>query len=176
MSSQAFILRMNPAGVPRATVGLQSNEISIGWGKCGAELLDPKLNRWAFASHVHRTYNAADRNRIASGNSAGQLWRFIRVMFSGDLVVVPLGDRLHVAEVVGEPTYDPSNEHWAYRRSVRWLTGSTGKRRADAGERLRAARRSQMTCSGATQALDDVRQLIAYQASQIRAAERPAAQ
>jgi predicted Mrr-cat superfamily restriction endonuclease len=161
VSGRAFILRMNPAGVPRAAVGLQTNEISIGWGKCGAELLNTELDRSGFAMHVHRTYNAADGNRIVSGNSAGQLWRFIRAMSPGDLVVVPLGDRLHVAEVLGDASFDPNNEHWAYRRSVRWQTDKAGTKREDAGEQLRGALRSQMTCTDATHTLDDVRQLMA---------------
>src|SRR4051794_10468147 len=118
MSGRAFVVRMNPAGISRVHVGLQTDEISVGWGKCGQRLLDPRLDRSAFADHVYRTYYSTDEHRISSGITTGQLWRFIRVMSAGDLVVVPEWVTLHIAEVVGEVTYDPNNEHWAYRRGV----------------------------------------------------------
>ena len=159
MSGHAFIVRMNPAGIDRVPIALQAGEISIGWGKCGRELLDFKLDRTAFSAHVHRSYYAVDANRIASGKTSGQLWRFIRVMSLGDLVVVPHGDRLHIAEVAGDAFYDPTPEHWAYRRTVKWLTGAAGRRRMDAADRLRSTLRQQLTCSEITHVLAEVREL-----------------
>lgn len=161
MSGRAFVLRMNPLWVSRVEEGLASNQIGIGWGKTGPELLNLKLDRYAFAMHVHRVYYPTQQDRRRSGKTAGQLWRFIRVMSPGDLIVVPDGETLHVAEVTGEVTHNPADEHWAYRRRVRWLTGGAGRARTDANERLRSAFHNQITCFEITPLLGDVRDLAA---------------
>lgn len=51
------------------------------------------------------------------------MWRFIREMNVGDLVVVPHGSEFYVAEVSGPAMYDESKveEDTAYRRNVKWL-------------------------------------------------------
>lgn len=159
MSGRAFILRMNPLWATRVADGLATNQIGIGWGKTGPELLNEALDRFPFAMHVHRTYYPSQANRRRSGQTAGQLWRFIRVMAPGDLVVVPEGDTLHVAEIAGGVTHDSTDEHWAFRRPVRWLTGSAGRWRNDADERIRRSLHSQLTCSDITGLLSRVRDL-----------------
>jgi hypothetical protein len=82
-------------------------------------------------------------------------------MSPGDLVVVPDGDTLHVAEVTGEVSYDAEDVHWAYRRPVRWLTGSAGRWRRDASEQLRTTFYTQITCIEISAHLGDVRELVA---------------
>jgi hypothetical protein len=106
----------------------------LGQGRTG--LLEESLSRDGFRKVVHASeYYRDDPNRQRSGGAAGQLWRFIREMREGDLVAVPRGDALHVANVVGPP-------------------------RSEATRRLRTRLRGQMSCMGASDLIEDVRQLV----------------
>ncbi len=49
MSGRAFILRMNPAGVPRAAVGLQTNEVSTRRARSGQTLVSSFAARYGLA-------------------------------------------------------------------------------------------------------------------------------
>lgn len=162
MSERAFVLRMYPLGIDRVPIARQTNEISIGWGKAGADLLAWRLDRPAFAQVVHSAYYAAAADRRGSGTAAGQLWRFIRVMSPGDLVLIPHIGQLHVAEVVRDVTYDsdPNAEHWAYRRRVTWRTGERGTARRQAGDAIQAAARTRLTCIDVSQLRDDLESLL----------------
>ncbi len=154
---------MRPHGVDLVPDALRTGEVSTGWGKVGPGLLEESLSRDEFRKVVHASeYYRDDPNRKRSGGAAGQLWRFIREMREGDLVVVPRGDALHVAKVVGPPLHvaASSAEHWAHRRAVEWLTGPEGVPRSEATRRLRTRLRGQMSCMGASDLIEDVRQLV----------------
>lgn len=162
MTEQAFVLRMHPVGEDRVPEALRTGEISIGWGKVGPGLLDPGLSRSEVSDIVARSvYYRAQANRRSAGNAAGQLWRFNREMRNGALVVVPHGDVLHVARVIGSPRYvvEPAAEHWAYRRPVEWLTGPEGVARSDASSALRTRLRGQITCMSASDLIADIGRL-----------------
>lgn len=148
MSGRAFVLRMNPLGIDRVPIGRQTGEISIGWGNVGPELLDSAVGRAELARLVHDTYYGRAANRRGSGSATGQLWRFVRVMSPGDLVLVPHWGELHLVRVVGDARHDanPNAEHWAYRRRVDWLTRDRGLNRYQLEELLQAAARTRLTC------------------------------
>ena len=158
----AFLLRLHPVGEDRVPIARAVGHISIGWGKVGAGVLDESLDRSAFAQLVHDTYYSHEENRLRSGQTTGQLWRFIRTMRKGDLVLVPHWAELHVARVTGDPTHDPSRgaEHWAYQRTANWLTGPRGVPRDQASQELRARARTQRTCLDISDLAVDVADLL----------------
>lgn len=128
--SRVWLLRMVPVGRDRVEDALAANVLTIGWGKADG-LMDPGLSRERFRDEVIRAYYSGATDLRAAGTSNGQLWRFIREMSAGDLVVVPRGDALHFARVVGGASHDPrpDAEHWAFSRPVEWLTRSSGEPR-----------------------------------------------
>ncbi len=125
--TRAWLLSMKPHGDDRVPGALRTGTIMIGWGKADG-LKDATLSRTSFRDEVMRAYHADDRDRRSSGRATGQLWRFLRGMSPGDIVLVPDGPRIHVARITGDPTHDsaPVAEHHAHKRPVEWLTGPTG--------------------------------------------------
>lgn len=121
---QAYVLRIAPGGVDRVHEALETDEIIIGWHRC-AELLSPDFKWSDFRTTLKRHYYAADATRHRAGAAAGHMWRFLREMAVGDLVVVPRGSNFHVAEITGEPYYleEGVARDAAFRRPVKWLNG-----------------------------------------------------
>jgi predicted Mrr-cat superfamily restriction endonuclease len=134
--------------------------VSIGWGKVGSRLLAVSLSRGRFADLVHQAYYSDEPNRIRSGATTGQLWRFIREMGPGSLVLIPHWSELHVARVTGEVTHDPQAEHWAFRRPADWMTGPHGVPREGASDVLRRRARTQITCLDISDLASDIEGLV----------------
>lgn len=82
---------------------LRSGELIIGWAEADG-LLDSNLCWESFRDIVRRAYYADQPDLRRAGGAAGHLWRFIREMKPGDLVVVPYGADFFVAEVSGPAT------------------------------------------------------------------------
>jgi predicted Mrr-cat superfamily restriction endonuclease len=84
--ARAWLLRMRPLEVDLVPKALRTAEVSVGWGKAEG-LTDPSLTRGQFRDLFVMAYHrdAADLRR--AGGAAGQLWRFIRVMEVGDLIL-----------------------------------------------------------------------------------------
>ena len=122
MSQQAFILRISPSSINRVSEALANDQIIIGWANAKG-LLNEDLGWEAFRKIISDTYYASEENLRRAGSAAGNMWRFIRAMNIGDIVVVPDGSIFYVAEVSGPPTYDESQveNDSAYRREVTWL-------------------------------------------------------
>jgi hypothetical protein len=57
----------------------------------------------------------------SAGHAAGNMWRFLREIKVGDVVLVPHREDFYVAEVTGEPSHDPAAPEGGFRRSTRWL-------------------------------------------------------
>lgn len=157
---KAFLVRMNPLDIDRVPTARSEGHVSIGWGKVGPRLLDMSLTRDRFARIVHDAYYADEPDRIRSGATTGQLWRFIREMNLGSLVLVPHQGELHVARVTGDVTYDVRAEHWAYRRPAEWLTGRHGIPRQDASDDVRRRARTRVTCLDISDVADEVLALV----------------
>lgn len=162
---RAFMLRIAPGGEDMVPEALESDELIIGWAEASG-LLNPDLTWEQFREIVRLAYYRDDQTLRLAGSSAGHLWRFLRDMQLGDLVVVPHHDEIFVAEVLGPATYDPLlvNQDSAYRRPVRWLTDRTTGLRAipryRAGPQLAATMKSQGTCCDATPAMSDILLLV----------------
>lgn len=118
-SPNVFVLRIKPSGQDRIPEALHNDVIMIGWAEVGKELLDPKLEWAEFRDILHKKYYAEDKNLRRAGIASGSVWRFIREMKEGDIVIVPAaGSKFHVAEIVGDEA-QVSDSH-VYQRKVKW--------------------------------------------------------
>lgn len=120
MEQQAFVLRISPSKIDLVPEALASNQIIIGWGKAKG-LLNEDISWEEFRSIVSDTYYPDEENLRRAGSAGGHLWRFIREMNIGDLVVVPHGSEFYIAKMSGPATYDEGKDGTAYRRNVNWL-------------------------------------------------------
>lgn len=161
MSQSAFVLRIAPAGVDKVPEALRSGELIIGWAEADG-LLEPNLSWENFRDIVRRAYFADQPDLRKAGGAAGHLWRFIREMKPGDLIVVPYGAEFFVAEVSGPATYDRAkvNDDSAYRRAVQWLNGGKPISRQLAKSALLSRMKTQGTCADATDLLDEIKECL----------------
>ncbi len=162
MKKQAFVLRISPGRIDRVPEDLADNQIIIGWAEAKG-LLNEGLSWEEFRAIVGRTYYAKEDNLRRAGSAAGHMWRFIREMNIGDLVVVPYGSEFYVAEVSGPATYDESKveDDTAYRRNVNWLNDQEPIRRAVARSALISRMKTQGTCAYASDLLPQINECIA---------------
>jgi predicted Mrr-cat superfamily restriction endonuclease len=95
------------------------------------------------------------------------MWRFIREMKNGDLVVVPYGADFLVAEVTGPAMYDSSKvkDDSAYRRPVRWLNNKRSIPRRLARSALLSRMKIQGTCADAADLVAEIRECLGLAAS-----------
>lgn len=159
---QAFVLRMSPSGNDKVPEGLQSDQIIIGWAQA-PELLNSDLSWSDFREVVRKQYYADEENLRKAGNAAGHMWRFVREMKKGDLVVVPHGGEFYVAEILEESaTHDPEkvDDDTAFRRRVGWLNDKKAIPRTIAKSALISRMKTQGTCSYASDLLDAVRDAL----------------
>lgn len=149
--TQALVLRVSPEGDNILEHCLANDRIAIGWpGVC--QLLDDTLQWQAFRDAIHqRFYSDADSMRRA-GSAGGHLWRFLRTLEPGDLVVVPAPwGEFYVCEVTGAPQPGdlPAVGFW---RPVRWLNDKQPIPRSIAHSVLQ----SRMKVYGSTATADDL--------------------
>jgi len=157
MARQAFVLRIAPSGEDKVPEALESDQIIIGWSDA-QELLDLTLSWEQFREVIRVKYYAEEPNLRKAGNAGGHMWRFIREMNIGDLVVVPYGNRFYVAEVSGPVTYSPDKvaDDTAFRREVTWLNEKKPIPRAVAKSALISRMKVQGTCAYATDLLEEI--------------------
>jgi len=157
----AFVLRIAPGGEDKVPESLSSYQIIIGWAEATG-LLASDLTWEQFREILRNAYYSDEPTLRKAGAAAGHMWRFIRTMKPGDLVVVPYGGEFFVAEVTGPATYDPSKvtEDSAYRRSVRWLNGKRPISRQLARSALLSRMKTQGTSAEATDLLEDIRECL----------------
>lgn len=167
---QAFVLRIAPSGIDRLQEALDSNQIIIGWART-PELLKEDLTYGKFRAILSDNYYAEDANLRRAGYAAGTMWRFIREMGIGDLVVVPCPGKFYVAEISGLATHDPSKieDDTAYRREVKWLNDKKPIKRVSA----RAALISRMKIQGTSARASDLLQEIEECLENARAGTEP---
>lgn len=159
---QAFILRMNPSKSNRIPEGLARNEIIIGWSEA-AGLTVPGATREQFRYIIHQTYHIGATSHIEAGLGAGNMWRFIREMDVGDLVLVPSHSVFYLARVAGVAYYDPDRvqDDTAHRRPVEWLNEGRPISRYSVSAELQSKMRGQLTCLDATDLLPEIAALSA---------------
>jgi predicted Mrr-cat superfamily restriction endonuclease len=166
MDQKAFILRIAPSGIDRVPLALKENQIIIGWAYA-AGLLDPKLTWEQFREIIRNKYYSTESNLRKAGAAAGHMWRFIREMNKGDLIVVPHWSEFYIAEIDGSPTHDSSkaDDDTSYRRPVKWLNNMGAIPRNIAKSALISRMKAQGTCAYATDLLDEIKECLQIMAS-----------
>lgn len=156
MADAAYVLRLSPSGIDRMAMALHDGDIVIGWA--APELIDSTLDRSAFREVVRCHFYTEDESYRRAGAAAGHMWRFLREMKVGDLVVVPYGANFYVAEVRQEPRFLPDKveEDTAFRRSVIWLNDGQPIPRSFAKSALSLRMKVQGTSADATDVLDEI--------------------
>ncbi len=159
---KAFILRISPSGKDCVQEALESNQLIIGWADAEG-LLDKGLKWMEFREIIHKKYHPDDPDFRKAGSAAGHMWRFIRDMGVGDLVVVPhSGSKFYVAEVIGSATYLPEkkDDDSAYRRPVKWLNEKKPIERKFAKSALVARMKIRGTSADATRLIDQIKDCL----------------
>lgn len=158
---QAFILRIAPSEVDHIAEALEQNQLIIGWANAEG-LLDPQLDWEKFRNIVSATCYPGEASLRRAGAAAGHVWRFIRDMKRGDLVVVPHGSSFYVAEVAGDASYEQSKreDDTAYRRPAVWLNGKQPLPRTLARSALISRMKSYGTCTDASDLVDEIRECL----------------
>ena len=105
MAKNGFVLRIAPSMEDRVFEALKSDHLIIGWAEAEG-LLNPDLEWEAFREIIRDAYYADAESLRKAGNAGGHMWRFIRDMKVGDLVVVPHGSEFYVGEVAGPAFYE----------------------------------------------------------------------
>ena len=161
MERQAFVLRIAPSGIDRVPEALDRNQLIIGWAEAEG-LLDDRLSWEEFRTVISDTYYSDEETLRKAGAAAGHMWRFIREMAAGDLVVVPHGSGFHVVRVSGAALYDQSrvDEDTAYRRGVDWLNKKQAIPRAMARSALVARMKIQGTSARASDVFAEIEECI----------------
>jgi predicted Mrr-cat superfamily restriction endonuclease len=163
---QAFILRIAPSNIDKVPEALESDQIIIGWSATPG-LLDPSLPWKKFRQQIHINHYAEEKTRHRAGAAAGHMWRFVREMQIGDLVVVPSGPKFYVAEIIGDAVYLPErlNDDTSYRRAVRWLNGKKPIPRSYAKAALISRMKVYGTSATATDLLEEINDALTRAAS-----------
>jgi len=161
MAENAFVLRIAPSGNDKVGEALRENDIIIGWS-CSPGLLDENLDWETFRERLRQNCYPEDDNARRIGHAAGHMWRFIRAMQPGDLVVVPHGPRFYVARIEGEARYDENRapEDTAYRRSVTWLNRAHPISRSIARSALVSRMKIQGTSANASDLVSEIKECL----------------
>lgn len=162
MTQNAFILRIAPGGADRVPEALDTNQIIIGWAEAGG-LLAESLGWEQFRKIINDSYYSDQPNLRKAGAAAGHMWRFLRDMKVGGLVVVPYGSDFYIAEIVGQAEFDPKrvSQDTAYRRPVRWLNNKQPLSRQIARAALLSRMKVQGTTADASDLVDEIRECLA---------------
>ena len=157
MAKNGFVLRIAPSMEDRVSEALENDHLIIGWAEAKG-LLDPELEWEEFRKIISDVYYADAENLRKAGNAGGHMWRFIRDMETGDLVVVPHGSEFYVGEVTGPAFYDESklDEDSAYRRPVKWLNDRRAIPRARAKSALVSRMKVRGTSAYATDLVEEI--------------------
>lgn len=161
MAKNAFVLRIKPSGIDRVPEALKSSSIIIGWSEAKG-LLDTSLSWEQFRQIFQDTYEYEDETYRGPGRDAGNMWRFIREMKEGDLVVVPYSSEFYVAKVDGPAYNDPSKikEDTAYRREVTWLNEGRPIPRNICRAALQSRMKAQQTCVPASDLTNEIQEVL----------------
>jgi restriction system protein len=103
------------------TLFLKKNAVAVGWPKIG-NLAELKPDRDAFKAKMAAAYPEAKPRAVPT--NAGQLFRFVHEMRTGDYVAYPSKrDRLiHLGKVTGPYRYDPNADGgYQHQHSVQWV-------------------------------------------------------
>ena len=120
-----MVVWINNAGENREfeEIFLKNNIIAIKWVKIKEDLSNIK-NKEELKEVYKKTYPNKDKDKrkynCEVGNCVGQIWRFLKEMKKGDIVLVPLKNkRVLIAKIIGECIFN--NEIPRHRRKIEIL-------------------------------------------------------
>lgn len=159
---QAFLLRIAPLQIDRVDEALASDTIIVGWPEF-PQFLDETVTREQMTRLIRDGRYPDDKNNKRAGRKAASVWRFLRVMQVGDLVVVPHDDHIYFGRVQSPPYYlhECADDHTAFRRRVNWLNKDQPVLRHSLPQFLQVAAARRQTCADITESLDEIRTFLA---------------
>lgn len=167
--ARAFVLRIAPND-DRVEEAIESGDLIIGWS-CAPGLLDANLSWEQFRKIVHEGCYSGEKDYRRSGAGAGNIWRFVREMQEGDLVVIPHGPHFYIAQVARPPRYDQdkAKDDTAYRRKTNLLNSGRPIPRKWARAALQSRLKARHTCADATDLVDAILEVLLEVAEKGRA-------
>lgn len=171
-----WVLRIAPSGVNRVQEALEAEALIIGWSAARG-LLDEALSWEEFRRIVHVSCYPEDENLRRAGAGSGHMWRFIRDMEKGDLVVVPAEGKVFYVGEVGGPAWfeeDRVEDDAAYRRPVKWLNDKKPILRSIAKAGLISRMKTRGTTASATDLLGQIEESLTAAADTARGEPAPA--
>ena len=158
--TNVFSFRLRPSERDKVRELLSANQIAIGWSRAEG-LLDDRLTYDAFKNVLDHDYpDLRAEGRL--GKDTNHLWRFIRKMEIGDIVVVPHSQDIYFVRVSSVPFYAPGKvgDDTAIRREVVPLMNGSPLARAALPDRLQDFLKFRMTSRDLSPVRDVVLKLI----------------
>lgn len=117
--TQAYLFRVAPNHINKIDDALRRDRVYIGWRV--PSLLDPDLTKREFKAEIRDAY--PDYNPKQLGKATAHMWRFIREMRTGTVLVVAPMDTarrlFYLARVTGPPRlYEGPDPDIAFERRV----------------------------------------------------------
>lgn len=161
MSAGAFVLNIKPGHVDMVDEARAHGRLLIGWGDADG-LLNRNLSYDDVRAIIQEVFHSGATSLRSAGAETGSVWRFLRKMKAGDLVVIPHDNVYYVARVLGEPTYGPigSSKQFFYQRPARWFNSDAPLPRNKAPSYLRGAMSRRATCSDIASLREDVEAIL----------------
>ncbi len=145
-----YAYRLNPSHENQTKNLLDDGQIAIGWSK--ARVVEPSLTKEDVQQEIDRCYpHLKGEGKLTK--DVNQVWRFLRELEIGDIVLVPDGNDVHFLRVVGGPVFlDGRTDDTAIRRDVAKILAAPVKRTD-----LPAAIKDKLTFRGPSLKLDIVK-------------------
>lgn len=169
MSRSAIVLRISPSGIDKVPEALASDQLIIGWALAEG-LEDTSLSWQAVRKILHETYYSSELTQHRAGSAAGHMWRFLRDLKEGDLVVVPYWSDFYVARITGPAQYftEHVDDDTAWRRPVEWLNGKKKIPRSVARSALVSRMKTYGTTADATDLITEIEECLALSSSKAK--------
>jgi restriction system protein len=106
-----------------ARLGVEQGFIGIGFNMPNLSHLN--LQDENLKESIRKIYleNHPDSSRASVASATGMIYRFIKTMEVGDIVIVPLGDNTYrVGEIIGDYFFAGENEPIQHRKNVKWIS------------------------------------------------------
>jgi predicted Mrr-cat superfamily restriction endonuclease len=110
LSKNLWVIRPEPNFINRLDAFLQAGMVAIGWPAVGN--LGGGLNRDALSDRLCNTYGHYRHEQKSDlAVAAGVLDRFVNKISEGDVILVPNGDDIYLAQVKGPYEYHSELSH-----------------------------------------------------------------
>lgn len=164
-ATNAWMLRPTPHGIDRAKEFLNggfsdlgNGLLAVGWPNIGN--LDNAQSRIAIKERILTHYKKYSPNAL--GAAAGTIYRFKEEIQIGDIVLMPVGQAVHIGRVASDyyyvPSLDSGEEGYCHQRAVEWLFEKKAISRSLLTGRLFNALKGRQTLVGLN--IEDVNELI----------------